>query len=175
MFLCVDGLVDDGCSAGLWRDVSGDQPVRWSRFLLVGSWLASPWPRRFWPSFQAGHSHAIRGAAEDASLRYFGDIANRGVLRCELYSWAHQNSRFRRNASRRYTRAPAAGGRRGLELKKTPVHVAADGIGVSVFTPTTLRTAEAGAPLTVMRHVAVVAAHSLLYRLQFSKRRGWAA
>ena len=27
MFLCVDGLVDDGCSAGLWRDVSGDQPL----------------------------------------------------------------------------------------------------------------------------------------------------
>ena len=28
-----------------------------------------------------------------------------------------------------YTRAPAAGGRRGLELKKTPTHVAANGIG----------------------------------------------
>jgi methionyl-tRNA formyltransferase len=42
-----------------------------------------------------------------------------------------------------YTRAPAAGGRRGLELKKTPVHVAADSIGIPVFTPTTLRTTEA--------------------------------
>ena len=66
----------------LRRDIGGDQPlgldaergvdtqggsraaVRWSRFLLVGSWLASPWPRRLRASFQSGHSHAIRGAAE---------------------------------------------------------------------------------------------------------------
>jgi hypothetical protein len=27
MFLGADGLVDDGCSAGLRRDVGGDQPL----------------------------------------------------------------------------------------------------------------------------------------------------
>jgi hypothetical protein len=69
-------------AAGLRSDVGGDQAlgldaerggdegsgshadVKWSRLSLVGSWLASPWPRRLRPSFQAGHSHAIRGAAE---------------------------------------------------------------------------------------------------------------
>ena len=38
--------------------------VRRSRFPLVGSWLASPWPGRLRASFRSGHSHAIRGAAE---------------------------------------------------------------------------------------------------------------
>jgi hypothetical protein len=40
------------------------RPSGWSWFALVGSWLASPWRRCFWPNFQPGHSHAIRGAAE---------------------------------------------------------------------------------------------------------------
>jgi methionyl-tRNA formyltransferase len=69
-----------------------------------------------------------------------------------------------------YTRAPAAGGRRGLELKKTPVHVAADGIGVPVFTPTTLRSAEAEDAFN--RHaadVAVVAAYGLLLPITILK------
>ncbi|HEY5206019.1 MAG TPA: methionyl-tRNA formyltransferase [Roseiarcus sp.] len=62
-----------------------------------------------------------------------------------------------------YTRAPAAGGRRGLELKKTPVHVAADSIGIPVFTPTTLRTTQAeNAFDDHAADVAVVAAYGLL-------------
>jgi methionyl-tRNA formyltransferase len=62
-----------------------------------------------------------------------------------------------------YTRAPAAGGRRGLELKRTPVHVTADSIGIPVFTPTTLRTAQAeNAFYDHAIDVAVVAAYGLL-------------
>jgi methionyl-tRNA formyltransferase len=62
-----------------------------------------------------------------------------------------------------YTRAPAAGGRRGLELKRTPVHVAANSIGIPVFTPTTLRTAQAeNAFYDHAIDVAVVAAYGLL-------------
>ena len=41
-----------------------------------------------------------------------------------------------------YTRAPAQRGRRGLELRKAPVHLAADSIGIPVFTPLSLRDAE---------------------------------
>jgi len=77
-----DQIIDDGAPIRFRRDVRGDQAlgldaerridegsgshadVKWSRLSLVGSWLASPWPRRLRPSFQAGHSHAIRGAAE---------------------------------------------------------------------------------------------------------------
>jgi len=42
-----------------------------------------------------------------------------------------------------YTRAPAASGRRGLELVPSPVHRAAEKLGVPVLTPSTLRTEEA--------------------------------
>ena len=41
-----------------------------------------------------------------------------------------------------YTRAPAQRGRRGLELRKAPVHLTADSIGIPVFTPISLRGAE---------------------------------
>jgi methionyl-tRNA formyltransferase len=41
-----------------------------------------------------------------------------------------------------YTRAPAQSGRRGLEIRKTPVHSAADSLGIPVLTPTTLRDVE---------------------------------
>jgi methionyl-tRNA formyltransferase len=41
-----------------------------------------------------------------------------------------------------YTRAPAQRGRRGLELRKAPVHLTADSIGIPVFTPISLRDAE---------------------------------
>src|ERR1700689_1381342 len=62
-----------------------------------------------------------------------------------------------------YTRAPAAGGRRGLELKRTPIHVAADSMGIPVFTPTTLRTAQAeNAFYDHAADVVVVAAYGLL-------------
>jgi methionyl-tRNA formyltransferase len=42
-----------------------------------------------------------------------------------------------------YTRAPAAGGRRGLDLVPSPVHRAAEKLGVPVLTPSTLRSEEA--------------------------------
>ena len=61
------------------------------------------------------------------------------------------------------TCAPAASGRQGLELKKTPVHVAADSIGVPVFTPSALRTAEADGIFNAhAADVAIVAAYGLL-------------
>jgi methionyl-tRNA formyltransferase len=42
-----------------------------------------------------------------------------------------------------YTRAPKPGGRRGLEVRKTPVQEAAESLGVPVCTPPTLKTEEA--------------------------------
>jgi methionyl-tRNA formyltransferase len=42
-----------------------------------------------------------------------------------------------------YTRAPAAGGRRGLDLVPSPVHRAAERFGIPVLYPKTLRTDEA--------------------------------
>jgi len=42
-----------------------------------------------------------------------------------------------------YTRAPKPGGRRGLTLQPTPVEEAARRLGIPVFTPNTLKTAEA--------------------------------
>ena len=62
-----------------------------------------------------------------------------------------------------YTRAPARGGRRGLEIRKTPVHLAADLFGIPIFTPTTLRDVEAQKTLSSLAaDVAVVAAYGLL-------------
>jgi methionyl-tRNA formyltransferase len=42
-----------------------------------------------------------------------------------------------------YTRAPAQSGRRGLQIRKAPVHLTADSLGIPVLTPTSLRDAEA--------------------------------
>ncbi len=42
-----------------------------------------------------------------------------------------------------YTRAPKPGGRRGLEVRKTPVHEAAESLQIPVYTPPTLKTQEA--------------------------------
>jgi methionyl-tRNA formyltransferase len=62
-----------------------------------------------------------------------------------------------------YTRAPARGGRRGLEVKKTPIHLAADSFGIPVFTPTTLRDVESQEVFgSLAADVAVVAAYGLL-------------
>src|SRR6204780_5758872 len=62
-----------------------------------------------------------------------------------------------------YTRAPARGGRRGLEVRKTPVHLAADSFGIPIFTPTTLRDVEAQKTFSSLAaDVAVVAAYGLL-------------
>ena len=41
-----------------------------------------------------------------------------------------------------YTRAPAASGRRGKDLRPSPVHAAAEELGIRVHTPKTLRTDE---------------------------------
>jgi methionyl-tRNA formyltransferase len=62
-----------------------------------------------------------------------------------------------------YTRAPARGGRRGLEVRETPVHLAAKSLGIPVFTPTTLREVEAQRTFSSLAaEVAVVAAYGLL-------------
>ncbi|MCS0503104.1 methionyl-tRNA formyltransferase [Ancylobacter mangrovi] len=54
-----------------------------------------------------------------------------------------------------YTRAPAKGGRRGLDLVPSPVHRAAEQFGVPVLTPSTLRGEEATAAFAA--HEAAVA------------------
>jgi methionyl-tRNA formyltransferase len=62
-----------------------------------------------------------------------------------------------------YSRAPKPGGRRGLELRRTPVHEAAESLGISVFTPTTL--SDTDAQRVFRGHaadVAVVVAYGLL-------------
>jgi methionyl-tRNA formyltransferase len=62
-----------------------------------------------------------------------------------------------------YTRAPARGGRRGLAIRKTPVHSAAESLGIPIFTPTTLRDVEAQRTFnSLAANVAVVAAYGLL-------------
>jgi methionyl-tRNA formyltransferase len=62
-----------------------------------------------------------------------------------------------------YTRPPARSGRRGLEIRRTPVHLAADSLGIPVFTPRSLRDVEV--QKTFSGHaadVAVVAAYGLI-------------
>ena len=62
-----------------------------------------------------------------------------------------------------YTRAPARSGRRGLEIRRTPVHSAAESLGIPVFTPTSLREAEAQRIFnSLAADVAVVAAYGLI-------------
>ena len=62
-----------------------------------------------------------------------------------------------------YTRAPARGGRRGLEIRKTPVHSAADSLGIPVLTPTSLRDVETQKVFKdLAADVALVAAYGLL-------------
>jgi len=62
-----------------------------------------------------------------------------------------------------YTRAPKPAGRRGLETLPSPVAVAAAKLALPVFTPATLRTAEAAAIFASHRaDVAVVVAYGLI-------------
>jgi methionyl-tRNA formyltransferase len=62
-----------------------------------------------------------------------------------------------------YTRAPAPGGRRGLDLVPSPVHQAAERFGIPVFTPKSLRNAEAQAEFAAHKaDVAVVVAYGLI-------------
>jgi methionyl-tRNA formyltransferase len=61
-----------------------------------------------------------------------------------------------------YTRAPSAGGR-GLELRKSPVHVAAERFGIPVLHPRTLRDAAAQEEFRAHQaDVAVVVAYGLI-------------
>jgi methionyl-tRNA formyltransferase len=82
----------------------------------------------------------------DFSVPLLGEIAGQGhdVVAC-------------------YTRAPKPGGRRGLDLVKSPVHQAAERFGIPVFTPRTLRN-EAVVEEFVSHDadVAVVAAYGLI-------------
>jgi methionyl-tRNA formyltransferase len=62
-----------------------------------------------------------------------------------------------------YTRAPKPGGRRGLEIVKTPVHQLADAHALPVVTTATLRTPEAQDEFRAFAaDVAVVAAYGLI-------------
>ena len=62
-----------------------------------------------------------------------------------------------------YTRAPKPAGRRGLETLPSPVALAATKLGLPVFTPTSLRTAEAAALFAShAAEVAVVVAYGLI-------------
>src|ERR1700748_1103135 len=62
-----------------------------------------------------------------------------------------------------YTRAPRRAGPRGLELRKTAVHSAADSLGIPVRTPTSLRDFETQkAFCDLMADVAIVAAYGLI-------------
>jgi len=62
-----------------------------------------------------------------------------------------------------YTRAPKPGGRRGLEVKKTPVHETADSLLIPVYTPRTLRSADAQDAFRAhAAEVGVVIAYGLL-------------
>lgn len=62
-----------------------------------------------------------------------------------------------------YTQPPRPGGRRGKELTPTPVHKAADALGLPVRHPVSLRTPEVQAKLAALdADVAVVAAYGLI-------------
>ena len=62
-----------------------------------------------------------------------------------------------------YTRAPAPAGRRGLDLTPSPVHQVAERFGLKVFTPKSLRSAEAVAEFAAHdADVAVVVAYGLI-------------
>lgn len=62
-----------------------------------------------------------------------------------------------------YTQPPRPGGRRGKELTPTPVHKAAEALGIEVRHPITLRDLEAQADFAALEaDIAVVAAYGLI-------------
>lgn len=62
-----------------------------------------------------------------------------------------------------YSQPPRPAGRRGLELRPSPVHEAADALGVSVFTPKSLKSGEEQQAFRRLdADVAVVVAYGLL-------------
>jgi methionyl-tRNA formyltransferase len=67
-----------------------------------------------------------------------------------------------------YTRAPARSGRRGLEMRRTPVHAAADSLGIPVFIPSSLRDVEVQKTFySLAADVVVVAAYGLILPFAF--------
>ena len=65
-----------------------------------------------------------------------------------------------------YTRAPKPAGRRGLELRPSPIHVEAERLNLSVYTPKTLRTPEMSAQMASHgADVGVVVAYGLILPL----------
>ena len=65
-----------------------------------------------------------------------------------------------------YSKAPRPAGRRGLELTKTPVHLRAEALGLTVLTPASLRNEEAQATFRAFNaDAAVVAAYGLILPL----------
>lgn len=65
-----------------------------------------------------------------------------------------------------YSKAPRPAGRRGLELTKTPVHLRAETLGLTVLTPASLRNEEAQATFRAFNaDAAVVAAYGLILPL----------
>ena len=62
-----------------------------------------------------------------------------------------------------YTRPPAPGGRRGLDVRPSPVHAMAERLGLTVMTPTSLKgDAEAAAFAALGADAGVVVAYGLL-------------
>jgi methionyl-tRNA formyltransferase len=62
-----------------------------------------------------------------------------------------------------YCKAPSPGGRRGLEMTKSPVHLRAERLGFRVITPDSLRTADSQREFTYLNaEAAVVAAYGLI-------------
>jgi methionyl-tRNA formyltransferase len=62
-----------------------------------------------------------------------------------------------------YTKPPRQGGRRGLEITKTPVHLAAEELGLRVETPSSLRQSDVLQQFADLRaDIAIVAAYGLL-------------
>jgi methionyl-tRNA formyltransferase len=62
-----------------------------------------------------------------------------------------------------YTRAPRPAGRRGLEMTKSPIHEFAEGVGLPVLTPATLRDEAAQAHFASLHaDLGVVVAYGLL-------------
>jgi methionyl-tRNA formyltransferase len=62
-----------------------------------------------------------------------------------------------------YSQPPRPGGRRGLELQKSPVHALAEELGIAVRTPVSLKSADESAAFGALKaEVAVVAAYGLI-------------
>jgi methionyl-tRNA formyltransferase len=73
-----------------------------------------------------------------------------------------------------YSQPPRPAGRRGLELKPSPVHEAAERLGIPVFTPKSLKSEEEQAAFKALEaDAAVVVAYGLLCPKRCLMRRAW--